>query len=81
LKVILFLVIFLKIKELENLTKYLFSKIRELVISIGYIISFLIMALFFYKAYLISLYKVSEFRNNSWNFIFNKASLFSFSAF
>jgi hypothetical protein len=45
----------LKIEKLENLTKYLFSRVRELVIFIGYIISFLIIALFFYKAYLVSL--------------------------
>jgi hypothetical protein len=41
-------------EELESLTKYLFSGIEEPVIPIGYIISFLIMALFFYRAYLVS---------------------------
>jgi hypothetical protein len=46
---------FLKIEKIESLTKYLFSKIEELVILISYIISFLIIALFFYRAYLISL--------------------------
>jgi hypothetical protein len=45
----------LKIGELGSLTKYLLSRAEEPVISIGYIISFLIMALFFYKTYLISL--------------------------
>jgi hypothetical protein len=45
----------LKIEELENLTKYLFSKAKELVIPVGYIISFLIITLFFYRAYLVSL--------------------------
>jgi hypothetical protein len=45
----------LKIRELKSLIKYLFSKVEELVILIGYIISFLIIALFFYKACLVSL--------------------------
>jgi hypothetical protein len=45
----------LKIGKLGNLTKYLFSGAGELVIPVGYIISFLIMALFFYRAYLVSL--------------------------
>jgi hypothetical protein len=44
----------LKIKELESLTKYLLSRIKELVILIGYIISFLIIALFFYRTCLVS---------------------------
>ena len=43
----LFLVISLKIEKLGNLTKDLFSRIKKLVILIGYIISFLIIALFF----------------------------------
>jgi hypothetical protein len=37
----------LKIEKLENLTKYLLSRVRKPVISIGYIISFLIIALLF----------------------------------
>jgi hypothetical protein len=41
-------------RELGNLIKYLLSGIKEPVISVGYIISFLIMALFFYRAYLVS---------------------------
>ena len=45
----------LKIGELGSLTKYLFSRVGELVIPVGYIISFLIMALFFYRACLVSL--------------------------
>jgi hypothetical protein len=45
----------LKIGKLGSLTKYLFSKARELVILVSYIISFLIIALFFYRAYLVSL--------------------------
>jgi hypothetical protein len=44
----------LKIRELENLIKYLFSKAGKPAILIGYIISFLIIALFFYKACFIS---------------------------
>jgi len=46
----------LKIKELESLTKYLFSEIEKSNINkpINYIISFLIIALFFYRIYLIS---------------------------
>jgi hypothetical protein len=45
----------LKIEELGSLIKYLFSRIEKPVISIGYIISFLIIALLFYRTYLISL--------------------------
>jgi hypothetical protein len=41
--------------ELGSLIKYLLSKVRELVILAGYIISLLIIALFFYRAYLVSL--------------------------
>jgi hypothetical protein len=44
----------LKIKELESLIKYLFSEIEKPIILIDYIISFLIIALLFYKACLIS---------------------------
>jgi hypothetical protein len=46
---------FSKMEELGNLTKYLFSEVRELVILVGYIISLLIIALFFYRACLVSL--------------------------
>jgi hypothetical protein len=45
----------LKIGELGNLTKRLSSRAGKPVILAGYIISFLIIALFFYKAYLVSL--------------------------
>jgi hypothetical protein len=44
----------LKIEESGNLIKYLFSRIGKPVISIDYIISFLIIASFFYRAYLVS---------------------------
>jgi hypothetical protein len=37
----------LKIERLESLTKYLSSRVGKPIISVSYIISFLIMALFF----------------------------------
>jgi hypothetical protein len=45
----------LKMGELGSLTKYLLSRAGEPVILVGYIISFLIIALFFYRACLVSL--------------------------
>jgi hypothetical protein len=44
-----------KMGESGSLTEYLLSGAGEPVIPIGYITSFLIMALFFYRTYLVSL--------------------------